>query len=70
MKEDTKMAFVRPEEVIDDLSTDMRNALEDAVRETLPSVRVNIDTLFQTFKRCVGARCSQWEKVSDRNVRM
>jgi hypothetical protein len=64
------MAFVRPEEVIEDLSTVMRFALEDAVRQTLPNVQVNIDTLFQTFKTCVGARCSQWEQVNDSHVRI
>lgn len=62
------MARIRPEDIVDDLSSEMRRALEDAVREVLPNAEFDSYALFRAFKRAVGRKCSSWERVADRHV--
>lgn len=62
------MARVKIEEVIDHLSSEMRRALEDAVRETIPNVQVDAHELFRSFRRAVRRKCSTWERVPDNYV--
>jgi hypothetical protein len=62
------MARVNIEEIIDDLSTEMRSALEAAVKEVIPQAQFDRQVLFRAFKRAVGRKCNTWESVSDSNV--
>jgi len=57
------MARIKPEECIDHLDTDIRNALEAAVRETIPGATFDKYQLFRAFKRAVGRKCNTWERV-------
>ena len=62
------MAKVKIEEVIDHLSSEMRRALEEAVREVLRDAHIDSHELFRAFRRAVGRKCSTWEAVPDRYV--
>lgn len=62
------MARVKIEDIIDHLSTEMRRALRDAVREIAPETQVDEYALFRAFKRAVGRKCSTWENVPDQHV--
>ncbi len=62
------MAKIKPEEIVDDLSTEMRRALEDAVREVIPDAQFDAYELFRAFKRAVRRKCSTWETVQDSHV--
>ena len=57
------MARVKIEYIIDHLSTEMRSALDAAVKEVLPEATFDRYQLFRTFKRAVGRKCSTWERV-------
>jgi hypothetical protein len=62
------MARVEIEEIIDHLSSEIRKALADAVREVVPSADFDEYALFRAFKRAVGRKCSTWEAVPKRYV--
>lgn len=62
------MARVKIEEIVDDLSPQMRKALEAAVRQVLPDAEFNSHQLFREFKRAVGRKCNTWEQVKDSHV--
>lgn len=62
------MARIKPEDIIDDLSRDMRRALEDSVREVMPDAEFDSYELFRAFKRAVRRKCSTWETVRDSHV--
>lgn len=62
------MARVKIEEIVDDLSTEMRSALEAAVKEVLPDAEFDRSALFRAFKRAVRRKCSTWERVRDDHV--
>ena len=62
------MARVRMEEIVDHLSSQMRRALSDAVKEAIPNSNVDEYALFRAFKRAVGRKCSTWERVPDRYI--
>ncbi len=62
------MARVKPEEIVEDLDSEFRRALGDAVREVMPGVQVDEYALFRAFKRAVGRKCSTWERVKDSHV--
>ncbi len=63
------MAQVKIEEIVDHLSHEMQRALEDAVRQTIPDVDFNSQTLFRNFVRAVSHKCSTWERVPDHYVK-
>jgi hypothetical protein len=63
------MAHVQIEQIVDHLSHEMRRALQDAIREALPNVRVDAHALFRSFSRAVGRKCNTWEQVPDQYVR-
>lgn len=63
------MARVNVEGIIDHLSSDMRRALEDAVRRQIPDAEFNRSALFREFRRAVYRKCNTWERVPDRLVR-
>lgn len=65
------MARIRIEDVVDHLDSEMRSALEAAVKEVVPDAG-NFDryTLFRAFRRAVGRKCNTWEQVPDNYVDM
>jgi hypothetical protein len=64
------MARVKIEDVIDHLDFDIKRALEHAVRNSVPDAQINRNKLFRDFKRAVYRKCSTWERVPDRYVRL
>ena len=62
------MAKVRIEEIVDHLSSEMRRALADAVREVLPNATVDDHALYRAFVRAVRRKCNTWENVPDQYV--
>ena len=62
------MARVRIEDIIEQLKTDIRRALEAAVKEVLPEAEFDSFALFRAFKRAVRRKCQHWERVSDSYV--
>lgn len=62
------MASVKMEEVVDHLSTEVRRALEEAVRDVAPDSRIDSHELFRAFRRAIGRKCSTWERVPDHYV--
>lgn len=62
------MASVKMEEIVDHLSTEVRRALENSVRQVAPDARIDSYELFRAFRREIGRRCSTWEKVPDHYV--
>lgn len=62
------MARIRIDEIIDELDTDLRRALADAVNETVKDAEFDEYELFRAFKRAVGRKCSTWERVPDRYI--
>ena len=59
------MARIKIEEIVDDLDSELRSALEAAVKEVLPNAVFDRYELFRAFKRAVGDKCSTWERVRD-----
>lgn len=64
------MAQIKPEEILEDLSSKFRRALSDAVSEVLPDVRFDEYELFRAFKRAIRRKCSTWEGVRDSHVKV
>lgn len=62
------MARIKIEAILDDLSSEMKRALDDAVKRILPDAEFNRNQLFREFKRAVGRKCSTWERVPDDHV--
>jgi len=62
------MARVKIEEIVDHLSSEMRNALVEAVTQVAPEVRIDAHALHRAFVRAVGRKCSTWEQVPDQYV--
>lgn len=63
------MAQIQPEEIVDHLRNEMRKALEEAVKEVIPSAVFDAHDLFRAFKRAVRHKCSTWEQVPDNFVK-
>ncbi|BBQ13553.1 hypothetical protein WP1W18C01_39130 [Stenotrophomonas maltophilia] len=59
------MAQVQMDEIVDHLSSEMRKALADAVREVAPEAKIDSYQLFRAFKRAVRRKCGTWETVPD-----
>ena len=59
------MARVKIEKIIEQLDSDLRKALRDAVRRVIPNVDFDERRLFREFVRAVGRKCSTWETVND-----
>ncbi|KAA3597882.1 MAG: hypothetical protein DWQ06_12340 [Calditrichaeota bacterium] len=62
------MARVKPEEIIEDLSSFFKRAMQEAVKDTFPNQEIDSDALFRNFKRQVRRRSGSWQNVSDRAV--
>lgn len=62
------MARIKVEEIVDDLSSEFRSALDSAVSEVIPGAEFDRYELFRAFKRAIRRKCSTWERVSDNHV--
>ncbi len=62
------MARVKIEEMVEHLSSEFRKALAEAVRKELPDASFDEYSLFRSFKRAIGRKCTTWERVPDRHV--
>ena len=62
------MAHVKIEDIVDHLSTEMRRALEDAVKSVAPNAHFDAHQLFREFRRAVGRKCNTWENAPDHFV--
>lgn len=59
------MARVKIEEIVDHLSSEVRRALSDSIKEVFPNSNIDEYTLFRAFKRAIRRKCSTWERVPD-----
>ena len=64
------MARVKIESILEQLESNLRKALRDAVHRVIPDASFDERTLFREFKRSVGRKCSTWERVNDRHVEL
>ena len=64
------MASINPEGIVDELRTEFRRALRDAVLEVLPSTSIDEHDLFRAFKKAVRRKCRTWENVRDTHIRI
>lgn len=62
------MARVKIEEIIEHLDSDMKRALEAAVKECFPDAQVERQRLFKAFVKQVRKKCGTWENVPDRCI--
>ncbi len=62
------MARVKIEDIVDHLSTEMRRALDSAIREVAPDSEIDRYALYRAFRRGVSRTCSTWENVPDHYV--
>jgi hypothetical protein len=63
------MAQIKPEPIVEHLRSQMRRALEDAVREVIPDVEFDSYELFRVFKRRLRSKCQIWERVPDQCIK-
>jgi hypothetical protein len=63
------MAKLKMEAIFEKKDYELRRALEDALQEVLPGVRVDVHELYRAFTRAVARKCSTWETVPDRYVK-
>jgi hypothetical protein len=67
--EGVQMARVKIEYIVDHLSSQFQNALEEAIDECVDEGgEFDPTDLFRAFKRAVGRKCSTWERVPDQYV--
>jgi len=59
------MARIKIEAVLDALDSDLRKALANAVRETLPEAQFDERQLYRAFTRAARRKCMTWERVPD-----
>jgi hypothetical protein len=57
------MARIKPNDIFDHLSPQLRAALDAAVEKTLPDSDVDKRELYLAFRRALAARLKAWETV-------
>jgi hypothetical protein len=62
------MARIKLVEIVDQLSPQLRAALDEAVERTLPGVEVDHARLYREFRRALGTRAKVWENVPNSTV--
>lgn len=62
------MTKIHAEKIVDHLRSQMRRALEDALRDVNPNVGINSSNLFSAFRRRLRSKCNTWETVPDQSV--
>ena len=63
------MTKIKMEPIVDQLSTQVRRALADAVTKTMPDASFDEYQLFREFKHAIGRRCATWETIPNDYVR-
>ena len=63
------MAKIDMEGAVDHLRSEMRRALADSVRDTIPDVEFDEYELYRSFRRAVRRKCNSWEKIPDKCLR-
>lgn len=64
------MAQVKMDDIVEHLSSEIRRALEDAVRDVAPNAGIDSYELLRAFKRAVRRKCGTWEAVPDGAVQL
>ena len=64
------MSLVKIEDMVESLSYNFKRVLEDAVERTVPEADFDRNKLFLEFKRSIRRKCSTWETVPDRYIKM
>jgi uncharacterized protein (DUF433 family) len=59
------MTRIKVEGIIEELSTHIRGALEEAVLSAYPFQTVNRDDIYREFRSALARRCRTWEEVPD-----
>ncbi len=62
------MARIKMADIVEQLTPQMRGALDDAVARALPGVEVDRRQLYLEFRRALLARCKAWENVPNATV--
>ncbi len=62
------MARIKMAELVEQLTPQMRGALDDAMQRALPEVEVDRRQLYLEFRRALLARCKAWENVPNSAV--
>ena len=57
------MARIRPNDIFEHLTPQLRAALDEAVDKTLPGVEVDKRQLYLAFRRALTAKLKPWEIV-------
>lgn len=63
------MTKIKMDAIVDQLSNQVRRALADAVKNTIPETSFDEYQLFREFKHAVGRRCASWEAIPNEYVR-
>ena len=63
------MARINPDDIVLELNSEFRRALQDAVREVIPDANFDPYELFRAFERAVRRKCGTWEHVPDQFVK-
>ena len=64
------MAQIKIEDIVDNLSSEFRRALEDTIKEHFPKITFDSYYVFRTFNRKISSKCSTWENVPDRYIQL
>jgi len=64
------MARVKTVEIVEDLASEFRHALIDAVREVIPDAEFDEHDLFRAFKSSIRKKCSTWTRVKGSHVEL
>lgn len=62
------MARIKPAEIFDHLTPQLRAALDEAVDRALAGVEVDRRQLYLEFRRALGSRLKAWENVPNSAV--
>ena len=64
------MVRVKTVEIVEDLASEFRRALIDAVQEAIPDAEFDEQDLFRAFKSSIRRKCSTWTRVKDSHVEL
>lgn len=62
------MARVQPDEIVYELRSEFRRALEEAVNKVIPNAKFDSHELYRACHRAVRRKCSSWEQISNRYI--
>ena len=62
------LARIKVEDIIDHLSSEIRQSLRESVNDVIPNATFDERELFRQFKREIRRKCNTWERVPDRFI--